>query len=110
MPPRSAGSDTGHDAHQGFGCRARLPSPRPVRPRFQTAFRCIGQADTPTAWVATGGSQMARRPAEDADVVVVTALDLEYDAVRAHLTEASPHTDRRGTRYEIGRLRGSTCR
>jgi nucleoside phosphorylase len=40
-----------------------------------------------------------------ADVVVLTALGLEYDAVRAHLTDTRQHTDANGTRYEIGRLR-----
>lgn len=40
-----------------------------------------------------------------ADVVVLTALGLEYDAVRAHLTDTRQHTDANGTRYEIGTLR-----
>ncbi len=53
---------------------------------------------------------MVRLPAMEADIVVVTALDLEYDAVRAHLTDPRPHTDRHGTRYEIGRLRMGACR
>lgn len=49
---------------------------------------------------------MGVRPA--ADVVVVTALGLEYDAVRARLGETREHTDASGIRYEIGRLPGGT--
>lgn len=40
------------------------------------------------------------------DVVVLTALDLEYAAVRAHLTDLRPYTDANGTRYETGETRG----
>jgi hypothetical protein len=43
-----------------------------------------------------------------ADVVVLTALGLEYDAVRAHLTDTRQHTDANGTRYEIGMLRSGS--
>lgn len=42
------------------------------------------------------------------DVVVLTALDLEYAAVRAHLTGLGADTDGNGTRYETGESRG--CR
>jgi nucleoside phosphorylase len=44
------------------------------------------------------------------DVVVLTALDLEYDAVRAHLTGFGGDTDTNGTRYETGEVRGGRCR
>jgi nucleoside phosphorylase len=40
------------------------------------------------------------------DVVVLTALDLEYRAVRALLTGLHTHTDDNGTRYETGEIRG----
>lgn len=45
-----------------------------------------------------------------ADVVVVTALEFEYAAVRAHLTGLHAHTDANGTRYETGQSRGGRCR
>lgn len=36
--------------------------------------------------------------------VILTALGLEYDAVRAQLTDFKVHVHRSGTRYELGRL------
>jgi nucleoside phosphorylase len=41
-----------------------------------------------------------------ADIVFLTALSVEFDAVHAHLIGPTPHTDRNGTRYTIGRLPG----
>ena len=43
------------------------------------------------------------------DIVILTALELEYAAVRAHLTRLRTDTDVNGTRYEIGQIRGG-CR
>lgn len=43
-------------------------------------------------------------------VVVLTALDLEYRAVRAHLDDIETHRHEAGTRYESGTVRGTTCR
>lgn len=40
-------------------------------------------------------------------IVILTALDLEYQAVREHLTGLRVHRHRAGTRFEIGRLTGS---
>lgn len=37
-------------------------------------------------------------------VVILTALDLEYDAVRRHLAELRPRTHEAGTMFEVGRL------
>ncbi|GII63063.1 purine phosphorylase [Sphaerisporangium krabiense] len=37
-------------------------------------------------------------------VVILTALDLEYEAVRRHLSDLRLHRHRAGTRFEIGRL------
>jgi hypothetical protein len=45
-----------------------------------------------------------------ADVVVLTALDLEYAAVRAYLTGLHTHTDANGTRYETGQFRAGRAR
>ena len=42
--------------------------------------------------------------------VVLTALDIEYNAVRAHLTDLKPERLESGTRYEIGTVRGTSCR
>jgi hypothetical protein len=35
--------------------------------------------------------------------VILTALGLEYDAVRRRLTDLKLHVHRSGTRYELGR-------
>ncbi|WP_026923480.1 5'-methylthioadenosine/S-adenosylhomocysteine nucleosidase family protein [Glycomyces arizonensis] len=43
-------------------------------------------------------------------VVVLTALDLEYKAVRAHLDDIETHRHEAGTRYESGTVRGTSCR
>ncbi|MBB3666307.1 nucleoside phosphorylase [Prauserella sediminis] len=42
--------------------------------------------------------------------VLLTALNLEYDAVRAHLTDVQTHRHEHGTRFEIGTVRGTSCR
>jgi adenosylhomocysteine nucleosidase len=44
---------------------------------------------------------MSQRP-----IVILTALDLEYDAVRARLSGLRSHAHPRGTRFEVGRLGG----
>ncbi|MEU4369230.1 5'-methylthioadenosine/S-adenosylhomocysteine nucleosidase [Micromonospora chersina] len=43
-------------------------------------------------------------------VVILTALDLEYAAVRKHLTELRLHRHRAGTRFEVGRIGRTGCR
>ncbi|MFE6649178.1 purine phosphorylase [Nocardioides sp. NPDC057772] len=42
--------------------------------------------------------------------VVLTALDIEYKAVRDHLTDLESELLESGTRYEIGTVRGTSCR
>ena len=42
--------------------------------------------------------------------VVLTALDIEYKAVRNHLVDLEPERLESGTRYEIGTVRGTSCR
>ncbi|MFI9596999.1 hypothetical protein [Nonomuraea sp. NPDC052265] len=37
-------------------------------------------------------------------IVILTALDLEYQAVRGHLTDPRVHRHTAGTRFEVGRL------
>ncbi|MEV0952263.1 5'-methylthioadenosine/S-adenosylhomocysteine nucleosidase [Promicromonospora sp. NPDC050249] len=43
-------------------------------------------------------------------VVVLTALDLEYKAVRKHLKDIEQHRHSSGTRFEIGTVNGTDCR
>ena len=47
---------------------------------------------------------MSRRP-----IVVLTALDLEYQAVRRLLADPRPHRHPQGTRFETGRLADGRC-
>jgi adenosylhomocysteine nucleosidase len=42
-------------------------------------------------------------------IVVLTALDVEYQAVRARMTALRAHRHRAGTRYEVGLLPGGAC-
>jgi adenosylhomocysteine nucleosidase len=44
------------------------------------------------------------------DTVVLTALDLEYDAVRAYLTDMRTRTHPAGTLFETGVVRGTSVR
>ncbi|SDM31482.1 8-oxo-dGTP diphosphatase [Nonomuraea maritima] len=43
-------------------------------------------------------------------IVILTALDLEYQAVRRHLAELQVHRHPAGTRFEVGRLADGGCR
>jgi adenosylhomocysteine nucleosidase len=43
-------------------------------------------------------------------IVVLTALDVEYDAVREKLVGPQLHRHPQGTRFEVGRLKGGGCR
>lgn len=43
-------------------------------------------------------------------VVILTALNLEYDAVREKLVDPRIHRHRKGTRFEIGTIRGTGCK
>ncbi|WP_399934370.1 purine phosphorylase [Streptomyces kanamyceticus] len=43
-------------------------------------------------------------------VVILTALNLEYQAVRRKLTDPQVHRHERGTRFEVGTVRGASCR
>jgi 8-oxo-dGTP diphosphatase len=47
---------------------------------------------------------------EQTTVVVLTALDLEYESVREKLTNLEVQSHRAGTRFEVGRLAGHDCR
>ncbi|MBP2325637.1 nucleoside phosphorylase [Kibdelosporangium banguiense] len=40
-------------------------------------------------------------------IVMLTALELEYLAVRAHLTDVREQRHRAGTRFEVGRIKAS---
>ncbi|MFE5766850.1 purine phosphorylase [Streptomyces sp. NPDC056485] len=43
-------------------------------------------------------------------VVILTALNLEYQAVRQRLADPRVHLHERGTRFEVGTVRGTSCR
>ncbi|AKH83247.1 purine phosphorylase [Streptomyces sp. CNQ-509] len=43
-------------------------------------------------------------------VVILTALNLEYQAVRRKLTDPQAHRHERGTRFEVGTVQGTSCR
>ncbi|MFE7366701.1 5'-methylthioadenosine/S-adenosylhomocysteine nucleosidase family protein [Streptomyces anulatus] len=43
-------------------------------------------------------------------VVILTALNLEYEAVRQKLTSPQAHRHERGTRFEVGTVPGTSCR
>jgi nucleoside phosphorylase len=43
-------------------------------------------------------------------VVILTALNLEYEAVREKLVDTRVHRHSKGTRFEIGTIRGTKCR
>lgn len=43
-------------------------------------------------------------------VVILTALNLEYEAVHRKLTSPRVHRHERGTRFEVGTVRGTSCR
>jgi adenosylhomocysteine nucleosidase len=43
-------------------------------------------------------------------VVILTALNLEYEAVRRKLTGRKVHRHERGTRFEVGTVQGTLCR
>ncbi|MDH6579088.1 5'-methylthioadenosine/S-adenosylhomocysteine nucleosidase [Kitasatospora sp. MAP5-34] len=42
-------------------------------------------------------------------VVILTALNLEYQAVRQRLADPQVHRHERGTRFEVGSVRGTSC-
>ncbi|GGO24008.1 5'-methylthioadenosine/S-adenosylhomocysteine nucleosidase [Microbispora bryophytorum] len=46
----------------------------------------------------------------DRPIVILTALDLEYQAIRKRLLDPELHRHQHGTRFEIGRLSNSHCR
>lgn len=43
-------------------------------------------------------------------VVILTALNLEYEAVRRKLASPQVHIHERGTRFEVGTVSGTSCR
>lgn len=49
---------------------------------------------------------VSRRP----PVVILAALDLEYEAIRTKLVDPRLHRHPQGTRFEVGSLAGSRCR
>jgi nucleoside phosphorylase/ADP-ribose pyrophosphatase YjhB (NUDIX family) len=47
-----------------------------------------------------------RRPMNETTIVILTAMNLEYRAVRARLSDVTAHTHPMGTRFEVGHLNG----
>ncbi|MBU2668426.1 5'-methylthioadenosine/S-adenosylhomocysteine nucleosidase [Actinoplanes bogorensis] len=45
-----------------------------------------------------------------AQVVVLTAKQVEYDAIRSHLRDLRRHSDSAGTQFEVGTLEGTSAR
>ncbi|GAA0528181.1 5'-methylthioadenosine/S-adenosylhomocysteine nucleosidase [Saccharopolyspora thermophila] len=43
-------------------------------------------------------------------VVMLTALNLEYEAVRSNVVDPQIHVHERGTRFEVGTVQGTECR
>ncbi|MFF5634091.1 purine phosphorylase [Streptomyces sp. NPDC012825] len=43
-------------------------------------------------------------------VVILTALNLEYQSVRQRLADPQVHRHKHGTRFEVGTVRGTSCR
>ena len=43
------------------------------------------------------------------DVVILTALDVEYQAVRDRLTALRTYRHEKGTRFELGRAKEGRC-
>src|SRR5690606_37882489 len=82
------------------------PRQRTARPHVPRRARqdIAAPADPPRPAERTRGGTMT------GTVVVLTALDLEYRAVRAHLDDIETHRHEAGTRYESGTVRGTTCR
>lgn len=51
-----------------------------------------------------------RRRVSDRPIVILTALDLEYQAVRNNLVDVKLHRHPQGTRFEVGRAANGGCR
>lgn len=43
-------------------------------------------------------------------VVILTALNLEYQSVRERLVDLRLHLHKSGTRFEVGVVKGTSCR
>jgi nucleoside phosphorylase/ADP-ribose pyrophosphatase YjhB (NUDIX family) len=59
---------------------------------------------------STDKPREGRAMSEEKTVVILTALDLEYESVREKLTNLEVRSHRAGTRFEVGRLAGHDCR
>lgn len=58
----------------------------------------------------TGAGEHRSDAMSHCPIVILTALDLEYDAVRARMSGRRLHRHPRGTRFEVGRLGDGDCR
>jgi 8-oxo-dGTP diphosphatase len=55
-------------------------------------------------------SRAESTPMHETTIVILTAMNLEYNAVRARLSGVTEQTHPMGTRFEVGYLSGSGCR
>jgi adenosylhomocysteine nucleosidase len=57
-----------------------------------------------------GKREEGKAMSEQKTLVVLTALDLEYESIRGKLTDVRVQSHRTGTRFEVGRLADRNCR
>jgi 8-oxo-dGTP diphosphatase len=79
--------------HAGPGSVLNPPMTRPFSPSFESPSK----------------SRKGKPMNEQKTLVVLTALDLEYEAIRNKLTCVRGRSHRAGTRFEIGKLTGHDC-
>lgn len=81
----------------GFGRPARLFRAGPGTVLYPPMMRPTDSA-----------SNVEKTVMNETTIVILTAMNLEYDAVRAKLSDITVHTHPMGTRFEVGHLSG--CR
>jgi len=59
---------------------------------------------------ASVSEEKEKAMSEQKTLVVLTALDLEYESIRGKLTDIRVQSHRAGTRFEVGRLADRDCR
>jgi nucleoside phosphorylase/ADP-ribose pyrophosphatase YjhB (NUDIX family) len=93
------------DKRAGVGRPARLFRAGPGKVLYPPMVRPANPLSP-----STGQPREGKVMSEQKTVVILTALDLEYESVREKLTNLEVHAHRAGTRFEVGRLMGHDCR